>query len=367
MTLRRSATAASSSPSSRRSSSATRSRCARSSDSRSCGAWRISSTSSAPTWSRSSERRRRASSVWRSAARRRPSPNSALSSNSEFDHAGPRPSASTVHGVVGQVAAVDRRAAGRVGDRQPVAEQLREQLEVRGLAAAGARARELEQRLQELRAAHRAEVDARAVVGRQLLEERDVLALGGHQRLARVEVDRLAHGVAARRDRAGLDAQPAAGAVLDVHLQRVPGLRQAGCVERCRAEALGSPVQLRRLVVARADHAVRADEAAVAALDAQLGVPDRDQVRDVALLVLRRAARIRAVDRQRADRQLVAAAGHHRRGHRAHELGRVLGDDRPRARGSRSRRSGSSTLCSPSSARSTAARLRSTTSAPRRP
>ena len=38
----------------------------------------------------------------RSAASRKPRPNSALSSKSEFDHAGPRPSASIVHGVVGR-------------------------------------------------------------------------------------------------------------------------------------------------------------------------------------------------------------------------------------------------------------------------
>ena len=145
-----------------------------------------------------------------------------------------------------QVAAVDRRAAGGVGDRQPVAEQLREQLQVRRLAAAGAGAGELEQRLQELRAAHGAEVDPRAVGRRQLLEERDVLALGVHQRLARVEVDRLVHGLAARRHRTGLDAQPAAGAVLDVHLQRVAGVRQPGSVERSRPEALRRAVQARR-------------------------------------------------------------------------------------------------------------------------
>ena len=46
-----------------------------------------------------------------------------------------------------QVAAVDRRAAGGVGDQQPVAEELGQQLEVRRLAAAGAGAGELEQRL----------------------------------------------------------------------------------------------------------------------------------------------------------------------------------------------------------------------------
>jgi hypothetical protein len=50
----------------------------------------------------------------------------------------------------GQVAAVDRGAAGGVGDEQPVAEELGEQLEVGRLAAAGAGAGELEERLQEL-------------------------------------------------------------------------------------------------------------------------------------------------------------------------------------------------------------------------
>ena len=74
-----------------------------------------------------------------------------------------------------QVAAVDRRAARRVGDHQPVAEQLRQELHVGRLAAPGAGARELEERLEELAAAHRAEIDPRPVVHRQRLEEGDVL------------------------------------------------------------------------------------------------------------------------------------------------------------------------------------------------
>ena len=49
-----------------------------------------------------------------------------------------------------EVAAVDRRAAGGVGDDQPVADELGEQLEVRRLATAGTGARELEQRLEQL-------------------------------------------------------------------------------------------------------------------------------------------------------------------------------------------------------------------------
>ena len=113
----------------------------------------------------------RAGAAWASSASRKPNPNSALSSNSEFDHAGP---AAVAVGRVRrrrQVAAVDRRAAGRVGDQQPVAEELREQLEVRRLAAAGAGARVFEQRLEELRALvielrHRGRDRARAGRGR---------------------------------------------------------------------------------------------------------------------------------------------------------------------------------------------------------
>ena len=59
---------------------------------------------------------------WASSASRMPRPNSALSSNSEFDQAGPRPSPFARPRRRRQVAAVDRRAAGGVGDEHPVAE-----------------------------------------------------------------------------------------------------------------------------------------------------------------------------------------------------------------------------------------------------
>ncbi|MCK7519668.1 MAG: hypothetical protein MZV64_19050 [Ignavibacteriales bacterium] len=45
----------------------------------------------------------RAYSFCLSSVRRMPRPNSALSSNSEFDQAGPRPSLFTAHGVVGRL------------------------------------------------------------------------------------------------------------------------------------------------------------------------------------------------------------------------------------------------------------------------
>ena len=146
-----------------------------------------------------------------------------------------------------------------------------------------------------------------------------------HQRLGGAEVDRLGDGGAGHDDRAGLDAQPAAGAVLDVDLQRVPGVRQPDGVQRRRVELVRRALQVGLVVVLGADHAVRADEAAVAALDAAVGIPHRDQLGDVALLVGRRAARVGAVHRQCADRQRVAASGHHLRGDGADELRRVVG------------------------------------------
>ena len=54
-----------------------------------------------------------------------------------------------------QVGAVDRRAAGRVGHDHPVAEELADQPDVGRLAAAAARARELEERLEDLAALDR--------------------------------------------------------------------------------------------------------------------------------------------------------------------------------------------------------------------
>ena len=307
----------------------------RSSDSRSCGAARISSTSSAPTCV--AQLGEAPAGQLGVAVGGEPEAEPELGVVLE-ERVRPGRAAPVGVGRPGrgrQVAAVDRRAAGCVRDHQPVAEQLREELQVRRLAAARAGAGELEQRLQELGAAHCAEVDPRPVARGQRLEERDVVALGGDQRLARGEVDRLASRVARRDGRARLDAQPAAGAVLDVDLQRVPGVGQADGFERSRPEPVRCALQAGLVVVRRADHAVRADEAAVAALDAQVGVPDRDQLRDVALLVGRRAARVRAVHRQRADRQIVAPAGQHLGRDRANELGRMRGHHRRQPAGRR--------------------------------
>ena len=73
---------------------------------------------------------------------------------------------------------------------------------------------------------------------------------------------------------------------------------------------------------------MRAGQAALSTLDAQLRVPHRDDVRDVALLERRRARRIRAIHRHLADAEVVAAAEHHARRHLTHELGRIGSHDR---------------------------------------
>ncbi len=68
----------------------------------------------------------------------------------------------------------------------------------------------------------------------------------------------------------------------------------------------GASASAARLVQLRADHGVRAHQHAFSALDAQILVPDRNLLCDVALLPLRRSGRERPVDRHRADRQRVA-------------------------------------------------------------
>jgi len=219
-----------------------------------------------------------------------------------------------------QVAAVDGRAAGGVGDLQPVTEQLGEQLQVRRLATTRAGARELEQRGQELHTTHRRVVDLAAARPGDRLEELHILALlAAFQH--RSQVDGLALRLADRRHRAGFHAQAATGAVLRVDLQRVPRIGQTGRIQRSRIEAGRRTGQTGRRVVLGAQHRVRADERAVPALDAGLGIPDRDDVGDVPLLVLGGAAGEGTVHRKFADRQRVTLVDQHGRGDVLNEIG----------------------------------------------
>ena len=70
---------------------------------------------------------------------------------------------------------------------------------------------------------------------------------------------------------------------------------------------------------------MRAGDGALPTLDACFRHPHRDLGSDVALLVLRRRRRVRAVRGQLGHWQLVAAPGNDLTEHLPHELGRVLG------------------------------------------
>ena len=161
---------------------------------------------------------------------------------------------------------------------------------------------------------------------RQLLEERDRSRVPLEMLQTRTHVDRLdtAASCGAVR-RTVLDAHAAAGAVLDIDLERVARLGIAARVDRHGLESRRRVFEPRAVVVLRADDAVRADDGALAALDAEIGLPDGHFLGDVALLVLRRAGGESAVDRACAlTGKRFAEPGHHDGRHLAHELGRAV-------------------------------------------
>ena len=215
----------------------------------------------------------------------------------------------------GQVAAVDRRAARGIGHHHAVAEELREHLQVRCLAAARARAGELEQRFEQLGPAHRGEIHLAALGDRQRFEEggpsagrREVRVLPSHVDGAPSADGGVLHG-------AHLHAEPAAGAVFLVHMQRVARVGEPPRVDRRRWKPVGCAIEPSGSVNFGADHAVRTHERAVPALDADICVPARHRRRDAALLPTRCRAREGAVHGKRAHRQVVAASLEHRRDH----------------------------------------------------
>ena len=77
-----------------------------------------------------------------------------------------------------------------------------------------------------------------------------------------------------------------------------------------------------------ADDGVRADEDALAALDAQVGFPDRDFQGDVALFPLGGAGGEGAVHGHGGDRDVIAIEGDHRAKHVLDEIGCFLRDRR---------------------------------------
>ena len=209
------------------------------------------------------------------------------------------------------------RAAGSVGEVHLVAEELGQELGIRRLAAARARAVELQQRLAEL-AALEGELVARFGLLRQAREVRPLRGhlmhlVGGHhlQRLSAL--------------RAGGDAAAAARAVErgDAHrILVVLDLRALGVRE---GHPGGRGLHLILAQQERADHRVRADKRAHVALQALGRVPHRQVRRDAALFILRGAERHRAVlhPLEGGDRQLVALLGIDRHEDVADHVGQV--------------------------------------------
>ena len=122
------------------------------------------------------------------------------------------------------------------------------------------------------------------------------------------EVDCLDAGIARAVRRADLDADAAARAILKIELQREAHVGVAARINRGRFEADRSAVELVLVVVFGADDAVRAGEAALTALDAEIWLPHGYTIGDIALLECRGAGRVSPVIRNLAYPQFVTAA-----------------------------------------------------------
>ena len=151
-----------------------------------------------------------------------------------------------------QVGPVDRRAARRVRHDHAIAEELADQPDVRRLAAAGARARELEERLEDLAALDRVARDQAAVEGFDGLEEVPADSLDVAMVRDRGHVDRLVARVGLALGRADVDADAAAGAIVRGDLDRESMVEQVPRAEllveevgRCLLEGGGGNTFIR--------------------------------------------------------------------------------------------------------------------------
>src|SRR5581483_10715064 len=176
---------------------------------------------------------------------------------------------------------VDRRATGSISNVEPVSEELREQFDICGLAAACAGSGKFKERLQQLQILDLRLRKFRAIDLRQAEEVVPVLAFSLTKRCLRSHVDRLLAGVAFALHRADFDAHSATGAVFGSDLKRVPLLLHAlplglGPFEGSR----GLVAEFGRVDLG-ANNSVRANHHALAALNAEILVPDRNELRDI--------------------------------------------------------------------------------------
>src|SRR3954470_23561080 len=99
-----------------------------------------------------------------------------------------------------------------------------------------------------------------------------------------MHVDRLVFRVRAILGRADVDAQVAAGAVFRSYLDGEGLALEFEALVGGRFERGGRAGEVGRVIDLGADRRMRTDEDALVALDADLGVPDRDLDGDVPLL-----------------------------------------------------------------------------------
>ncbi len=126
---------------------------------------------------------------------------------------------------------------------------------------------------------------------------------------------------------ADLGAQAAPGAVVRGDLDGDPQTGEVLLLRGAGLEGGGGVGEQRRVERGHPDRGVRADQRALAAVDAQVRVPDGQFVGDAALLVAGGADGEGAIDRQGADRQQFALAGHDAGGDLLDEHRGVRGED----------------------------------------
>src|SRR5215469_1715140 len=162
-----------------------------------------------------------------------------------------------------------------------------------------------------------------AIEFREGYKKLPIEALWLPQRSLLLHVDGLALHFTLALRRTNLHAQPAPRAILRRHLQRIAqGLEFPPAWFR-GLECLRRVLQQRSIVDFGPNHRVRAYQHALSALDAKLLVPNRNFLRDVALLPHGCAGWKGSVNRHGADRERIPVSRHNRAQHIAYELRRA--------------------------------------------
>ncbi|MNE62602.1 hypothetical protein D3C80_1578910 [compost metagenome] len=118
-------------------------------------------------------------------------------------------------------------------------------------------------------------------------------------------------GIRSDPHRTGLHALAATGAILRIELQGVAAVGETPGGDRHRLGRLGGICQPVLMVELGPQRRVGADKDAVAALDADIGVPDRDLAGDIPLLEAAGGGGVSTIHRQHGDGDKIAAPRQH--------------------------------------------------------